>query len=311
MEMTKPLSEKQLASINRSAQRAKTRNGNGDEKLSLYIRVAESRIYNGRPVLKALLKEVTFLRLTDLHVGDVRIPKGTPWSKDYRLYEGWCFARQEYLANRVGCEPTYASKALKRIVGDGYLKSRKYKGRDGAWHKQYFPDEFAIDSAILELSSASDDKSADKSVASFVGAHLHSVQEATCTNDKRPVALMSGTTCTNDKKPVALSASKEVSGVCLEVGSGGSLYRTPPSGCINGYTPTSQQQGKPNPYGDLSSQAKRKTKPTPQPGYDYCQDCGSEDPSHLCTGGFDQIAARNDRVFVVEPSEGGFDLEEA
>src|ERR1017187_10851835 len=81
------MTPKQLSSLDRSARRAVARRGDGDEKLSLYIRVAESAIYNGKPVLKALLKEVIFMRMRDLHENDLRIPKWTPWSKNYRKYE--------------------------------------------------------------------------------------------------------------------------------------------------------------------------------------------------------------------------------
>jgi hypothetical protein len=161
------MNEKQLKSLDRHVQRTIARRGDDpDEKLGLFIRVAESTIYQSKPVLKALLKEVIFMRLHDLHESDTRIPKGTPWSKNYKLYEGWCYARQEYLANRVGCEYKYANKALLKIVKDGYLKSRKHKGRDGAWHKQYFPDEAFIDAKIAELGAKEVDAvlaSADRS----------------------------------------------------------------------------------------------------------------------------------------------------
>jgi hypothetical protein len=150
------MDEKQLKSLHRSADRAVARRGQGDEKLGLFIRVAESAIYRGKPVLKALLKEVIFMRLHDLHENDTRIPKRTPWSRDYQKYEGWCYARQEYLANRVGCTRPYANQALNRIVDDGYLKSRKYKSKDGAWHKQYFPDEMFIDRKIAEFTEKTD-----------------------------------------------------------------------------------------------------------------------------------------------------------
>src|SRR5262249_41581743 len=142
------MTPKQLKSLNRSVDRAIARQGDEDYKLHLFIRIGESRLYNGKPLYKALLKEIAYLRMTDLHENDLRITKGTPWSGDYRKYEGWCYAKQEYLANRVGCDSTYANEVLKQIATDGYLKTRKYRGLDGRWHKQYFPVEAAIDAAI-------------------------------------------------------------------------------------------------------------------------------------------------------------------
>jgi hypothetical protein len=253
----------QRASFDRSIKRAVARSGNDeDEKLGLFIRVAESRIYKGQMLLKALLKEVIFLRLHDLHDGDLRIPKGTPWSKDYRLYEGWCYASQEYLANRVGCVREAANRGLKKIVKDGYLKPRKWRGKNGSWHKQYFPDEFAIDAAIAELGSASSSASHDKS-------------------DGTPSDLGSPTLVTVDHVPSDLGSHGHVivsphprdlrsQQVVSEGGAfrGVDLVRslsTPPSGIVKDVTPPKQEKAKPNPVGALSTQAKKETKPKAKP----------------------------------------------
>lgn len=278
------MTEKQLASINRSARRAVARRGDGDKPLSLFIRVAESRIYNGKPVYKALLKEVIYLRMTDLHEGDLRIPKGTPWSKDYRLYEGWCYAKQEYLANRVGCKHKYANRVLMRIIKDGYLKTRKYKGRDGAWHKQYFPDESFIDAKIAEL-----EVSADK----FDGTTLSPLSRvASLHKDDSPVVLKTNSLSPLTHEPIALRTTKDVSGLSLEVGGRSTALRQPPSGLINRTTPSNQEKANPTPQGLGVGKAKTNPKPkaTPQPGYDYCQDCGSREQGHVCTG-FDEEEA--------------------
>lgn len=125
--------DKQKKSFDRALKRAVARAGvDEDTKLPLYIRVAESQLYNGKSVYKALFKEVIFLRMTDLHEDDMRIPKNTPWSNDYRKYEGWCYSRQSYLANRVGCKRQYANEVLNQIEEDGFLRSRKYRGKTGA-----------------------------------------------------------------------------------------------------------------------------------------------------------------------------------
>jgi hypothetical protein len=276
------MTPKQLSSLDRSARRAVARRGDGDEKLSLYIRVAESRIYNGKPVLKALLKEVIFLRLHDLHENDLRIPKHTPWSKDYRKYEGWCYAGQEYLANRVGCDYTYAIKVLGQIVADGYLKARKWRGKDGRWHKQYFPDETFIDAKIEELQESADisDDNSDGTT------HLSLKQVPTCTNDSRPPAIKTGTHLSLCPEAPVIKTGKEVSlGGAFR---GGDLVRslsTPPSGIVKDVIPPNQEKAKPNPVQAQSSQAKREA--TPKPKKEYCAnpDCG--DPlvpgkEHVC-----------------------------
>ena len=292
--MTKPLSEKQLKSLVRACDRAKARNGNGDAKLGLYIRVAESRIYNGKPVLKALLKEVIYLRMTDLHENDTRIPNGTPW-KDY---EGWCYAKQEYLANRVGCTPTYPSKALCKIVEDRYLKSREYRGKDGKKHKQYFPDEAFIDAKIAEFN--------------FEALALSA--RDTSTECKSTKALSANDTSTNSDRHLhsmraaqAHSASK----VCLEgvseVGSSGvgarATLRSPhaPRGLADSKAVAplpKQKQNNSNPYGTLSTEAKTKANPEQTKP---CPECGSLNPNHI--SGFDCEEK------VTGPTH--FDLEEA
>jgi hypothetical protein len=70
------------------------KNGNGDKESGLFIRIAESRIYEGEPVLKALLKEVCFMSTHDWHEGDNRIPRGSPYT--YKEYDGWCYGGQKY-----------------------------------------------------------------------------------------------------------------------------------------------------------------------------------------------------------------------
>jgi hypothetical protein len=275
------MTPEQLSSLDRSARRAVARRGDGDEKLSLYIRVAESRIYNGKPVLKALLKEVIFLRLTDLHENDTRIPKHTPWSKEYRKYEGWFYSGQDYLATRVGCEYTYASKALKKIIKHGYLKTRKWRGKNGAWHKQYLPDEAFIDAAIAELDAevAAELESADKSVVTPL---LSLKQVATCPDDNSPLVIKAGSHLSLCPEPLAISAGKEVSlGWFSEVVDLGGSLSTPPSGNVKSGNPN-QEKATPTPLGLGVGKAKTNPKATPQPGYDCCQDCGSTEQGHVC-----------------------------
>jgi hypothetical protein len=258
------MDEKQRKSFDRSIQRAVARSGNDeDEKLSLFIRVAESQIYNGKPLHKALLKEVIFLRLHDLHDGDLRIPKHTPWSKDFRKYEGWCYASQGYLANRVGCVRETANRRLKQIVKDGYLKTRKWRGKNGSWHKQYFPDEWAIDEKIAEL-KASADKSDDNSDGTPSDLKSH----GQVTLDHVPSDIGSHGQVTLKLNPRDLKSQQVVSCSSPEVGGEARPFRQPPSASPSGIadcvTPSNQEKAKPNPAGALSSQAKTKATPTPK-----------------------------------------------
>jgi hypothetical protein len=162
------MTDKQRKSLDRHIDRVLARRGDGDKELSLYIRVCESRIYEGKSLHKAVLTQIIFMRMTDLHEGDTRIPKGTPWSNDYRKNEGWAYMSQKYLANRVGSkDPTYINKVLKQIENDGFIKSRSYPipGRGSQRRKQYFPLEANINAKIIELGLVEDiDESDDNSV---------------------------------------------------------------------------------------------------------------------------------------------------
>lgn len=313
------MNEQQRKSFDRSIQRAVARSGNDeDEKLSLFIRVAESAIYNGKPVYKALLKEVIFLRLHDLHEGDLRIPKGTPWSKDYTKYNGWCYARQEYLAGRVGCEYKYANQALLQIVEDRYLKSRKYKGKDGAWHRQYFPDESFIDAKIAELEASGATstmslprkksprkKSADKSVATPLSSLT---RVASLDNHDNPVVM--NTSSQSSLTRVANRDNHDVGsspGLSLEVGGEVRLLRQPPSaspsGIVNAASLPNQEKANPNPVGALSSQAKTKAKPKATP-----ERCGNPDCLEPLVPGEEHVCWEEGSV-KVKAEIAGFEVE--
>jgi hypothetical protein len=272
--MRKPFTEKQMKSFNRSVDRAIARQDGADIKLPLFIRISESRLYNGKPVYKALLKEVVFLRMQNLRENDLRIPKGTPWSYDYTKYEGWCYAKQEYLANRVGCEYTYANKALKQIAKDGFLKPRKYRGRDGRWHKQYFPVEEAIDRAILEVGTyrdvtdeESDDKSADKSVATPEPIVLKASD--TSHKDNSPVDIKTSAHLSLSQNPLAIKTTKEVSEFVSKLGDFRESTSTAPSASPSGDVVVAtllqeqeQKQNQPQPLCGLVAKQEQKQ---PQP----------------------------------------------
>jgi hypothetical protein len=217
--------------MDRSIDRQIARNSpESGEKLPLFIRVAESQIYNGKPLHKAMLKEVIYLRATDLHEGDKRIPNFTPWSSKYKghiNYEGWCWARQEYLANRIGCGHTHACRILNQIIKDGYLKTRKYRSKNGAWHKQYFPDESVIDAKIEELGAVVYEEDSE--------TLLHDAQEAYCATRNYPIAPDASGLLRLTQNPIAPRA-KEVGVVStpLKYARKGGVLSTPPTASPTG-----------------------------------------------------------------------------
>lgn len=203
------LTDKQRKSLDKHCDRVVAKQGRGDKPLSLFIRVAESRIYEGKPIHKALLKEVIFLRMTNLHEQDLRIPKNTPWSSDYRKYEGWTYASQKYLANRIGSTAhTHVNRVLKQIEKDGLLKSRSYKisGRGAQRRKQYFALEQAIEQRISELGVVEDEESNDNSDGTPVASHA----TADSVTRNRPVMPDATARLRLTPFPVAPDAKKDV-----------------------------------------------------------------------------------------------------
>jgi hypothetical protein len=210
------LTEKQRKSLDKHSDRVVAKQGRGDKPLSLFIRVAESRIYEGKPIHKALLKEVIFLRMTDLHEQDLRIPKNTPWSSDYLKYEGWTYASQKYLANRIGSTAhTHVNRVLKQIEEDGLLKSRSYKisGRGAQRRKQYFALEQSIEQRISELGVIEDEESNDNSDGIPVASHA----TADGVTRNRPVMPDATDRLRLTPFPVAPDAKKDVLEFASEV----------------------------------------------------------------------------------------------
>jgi hypothetical protein len=264
------MDKKQLASLQRHAERFTARHGYGDKPLPLYIRVAESKIYHGKPMHKALLKEVIYMRMTDLHENDTRIPNGTPWSKDYRLYEGWTYASQKYLANRVGSkDSSYVAEVLREIEEDGFLESRSYPIRNKGFQrrKQYFALDEAIGAKIAELGVIEDeDESADKSDDKSDGSsHKGLTTVVSRVKPQPPVGLNLSATVVKPHSPEGLNHKELGSSVGLSEGVGlVRSLRTPPSGIVKSVTPSHQEQNNPNPAQAQGSQAKTKATPTPK-----------------------------------------------
>jgi hypothetical protein len=226
-----PLTPKQLKSIDSHCDRVVARRDDGGDP-SLFIRVAESRIYESKPMHKALLKEVIFMRLHDLHESDTRIPKHTPWSRDYLKYEGWTYASQKYLANRVGSkDPSYVARVLRQIEKDGYLTSRSYpiKGKGFQRRKQYFAEEAFINKRIIEM-GLMEDEEAPMTDKSDGGKPLG--LEPTPSGDKAypPLGLKPTATRLKPHSPVGVNPKEVGLELVPEEGKGEGLLSPPLSG---------------------------------------------------------------------------------
>ena len=240
------LTHKQHKSLDKHIDRILARQGREGHELSLFIRLAESRVYHGKPLHKALLKEVVFMRLTDLHESDTRIPKNTPWSGDYRKYEGWCYASQKYLANRVGSkDPSYCGEVLREIEADGFLRSRSYPkpGRGAERKKQYYPLDAAINAKIIELGvieNESDDNSDGEETPQGLN---HSVAVVI---PSRPQGLNDPARSGLFGKAQGLNPKEEALEYAPEVGELGRLLSPPLSGMDESTSLRSEEQ-KPKP----------------------------------------------------------------
>jgi hypothetical protein len=266
------MTDKQRKSLDRHIDRVLARRGDGDKELSLYIRVAESRIYHGKPMHKALLKEVIFLRMLDLHEGDTRIPKGTPWSKNHLQYEGWTYASQEYLANRVGSkDPSYVGEVLRQMRDDGYIKIRFYRipGRGSQKRNQYFADEAFINKRIIEfgLIEESDDNSDGEEVPQWLNPPSAVVKPS------RPQGLSHSRRGGLSDFPQGLNPKKEALEYASEGDVRGRSSSTPPSGVADKPSLRSEEQ-KPKATPTSTPQKverlvvdglKPETKPAPKP----------------------------------------------
>lgn len=116
---------------NRRFERRRAREGRGDKPLSMYIRVAESDLYDWDVTSRSILKEIAYLAVKD--VGDedkkVRAARATPINSPYKDYEGWCWAKQDYLAERVGCDEKTVCRKLGVMEEDCVVIVRSYKTR--------------------------------------------------------------------------------------------------------------------------------------------------------------------------------------
>jgi hypothetical protein len=291
-EKSTDMDKKHLKALTRSVDRANARRGDGDTPLPLFIRVAESNIYSGKPLHKALLKEIIFMRMQAVIDGDLRIPDNTPYGNKAKDWEGWCYASQKYLARRVGAKDhTYVCTVLGEICEVGYLKPRKFRSpKTGQWHKHYWADEAFIDQKIQELGVIVDEESDDTRDDSGLGAiginqtayldkpnsQLGITKQSVGNNPTDLLGLSKSTVGINQTKYASVVRSEYVP----ERSHTASLSSTPPSPSAPGHTNEStaaaaqlKEKAKSNPKGlELESKQKTESKAAPTP----CSDCGGD-----------------------------------
>jgi hypothetical protein len=70
-----------------------------------------------------------------------KIPKNTPFKGQY---EGWCYASQRCLANRVGTTEDYVRKCVALFEEDGVIATRRWHDPMGYQHQEYHVDEEVV-----------------------------------------------------------------------------------------------------------------------------------------------------------------------
>jgi len=124
-------------------QRARYGDDDDDPELSLYIRIAESAIYPWKPTLKAVLKEIAYLRVSR--------EKNRPFGRDPKIpYVGWCWASERTLAERCGCSERTIRRAVSQLKEDGVILIRIRRDSHGHLHNEYFIIEKIIKKYELE-----------------------------------------------------------------------------------------------------------------------------------------------------------------
>ena len=111
-----------------------------DPELNLYIRIAQSTIYPWKPTLKAVLKEIAYLRVQ----GETLMFR--PYERrDPKIpYSGWCYASEEYLARRCSCSSKTIQRAVRQLKEDGVIHIRTWRDKRGRPHNEYFIIEETI-----------------------------------------------------------------------------------------------------------------------------------------------------------------------
>ena len=109
----------------------RVRKARNREVMSEFIRVGQSDLYDYEPVRRAVLKEIAFLQVND---ENTKVPKDSPFKGQY---EGWCYASERFLANRVGTTEGYVRNSVALMEKDGVITTRLWHDPMGYPHQEY------------------------------------------------------------------------------------------------------------------------------------------------------------------------------
>ena len=115
----------------KAAKPERFRKGKNRKVTSEYIRIGESDLYDYEPVRRAILKEIAFMQVND---EQTKIPKDSPFKG---RYEGWCYASERRLANRVGTTEGYVRECVRLMEKDGVIEAREWRDPRGFPHQEY------------------------------------------------------------------------------------------------------------------------------------------------------------------------------
>jgi hypothetical protein len=115
----------------KAAKLERFRKGKNRKVTSEYIRIGESDLYDYEPVRRAILKEIAFMQVND---EQTKIPKDSPFKG---RYEGWCYASERRLANRVGTTEGYVRECVRLMEKDGVIEAREWRDPRGFPHQEY------------------------------------------------------------------------------------------------------------------------------------------------------------------------------
>jgi hypothetical protein len=117
----------------------RVRKSRNREVFSTYICVGESDLYDWNEMRRAVLKEIAFMQCGK---ENTKIPPDSPFKGQY---EGWCYASQRKLANRIGCMEDYIQKCIMVFEKDGVIEVRRWTDPYGYPHSEYHINDAVVD----------------------------------------------------------------------------------------------------------------------------------------------------------------------
>jgi len=140
----KELTPDHIKRIDTRAQRQRYKDTDGEEgKLSLYIRIGTSTLYDWQPAIKSTLKEIAFMRVQGAPAG-ARVKPRDPSRKTIN-YEDWCWAGEKTLAQRLGTSERSIQRHIAALKKDGVIEVRTWRDKWGHQHNEYKINEQIVD----------------------------------------------------------------------------------------------------------------------------------------------------------------------